>query len=197
MARSFEQCLQALTAAHGISEQEALDILQQVSDRADELRRGGTPDAEMAAAGRLADEFRAKAMSNRIAAINSVLRRVSRADDLALAEQRLATISAAAPQEAPNHWTGTNNIVTQRGRRRAIRRENLAALVRGENPWLAGPPPRPATFPEGAPTGIRMENLHPEDQAEIARANDAIAQANDMRAGYEAAAQCLTIAGLS
>jgi hypothetical protein len=42
-----------------------------------------------------------------------------------------------------------------------------------------------------------MENLHPEDQEEIARANDAIARANDMRAGYEAATQYLTMAGLS
>jgi hypothetical protein len=84
----------------------------------------------------------------------------------------------------------------QRARDRAIRRENLAALGRGENPWLAGSPPRPATFPEGAPTGIRMENLHPEDQAELAAANDAVERANDLQRGYEAAAQCLTYGGI-
>jgi hypothetical protein len=201
MARSFERCLQALTTTHGISEQEALDILQQVSDRADELRRGGTPDAEMAAAGKLADEFRAKATSNRIAAINSVLRRVSHADDLAGAEQRLAAVSATPFKEHPRvevpyRWSGGPTGVM--GAAREIRAGWIAGkklVMEPFEPFKA--PPRPATFPEGAPSGIRMENLHPEDQEEIARANDAIVQANDMRAGYEAAAQCLTGAGLS
>jgi hypothetical protein len=48
-------------------------------------------------------EFRAKAKSDRLAAINGILRRVSRADDLAGAEQRLAAVSAAPPPEALNH----------------------------------------------------------------------------------------------
>jgi hypothetical protein len=196
MPRGLEQCLQALTAAHGLSEEQALDILQQVKDRADELRKTGTPDAEMAAAGKLADEFRAKATSNRIAAINSVLRRVALADESSAAEQRIAAVSANSPPLAGRitrvPW---GPYLRQKVKNAPAKAQEMLTGEYWNAPNAVGAPRRPPVFGE-PPTGIRMENLHPEDQAEIARADDAIARANDMRAGYEAAAQCLTGAGL-
>ncbi len=75
MIGNLEHCLDTITRQSGVSRQEALDILEKVADRAEEMRRTGTPDAAVAAAGKLSEEFRAKAEQDRLDAIRNATAR--------------------------------------------------------------------------------------------------------------------------
>jgi hypothetical protein len=188
MARSFEQCVAAVMAAGKVGRAEALDMLQRVSDRGDEMRAAGVADPELAASREFVDADRAAAAAARIAAINSVADRIGVEQGL---EQGLIAASAAPPTEFPPVPRRPGGVI----RRTAAGSLDVGRkLLTGgpDNPFRAGEPPRPRSFGEGeAPSEIRMENLHPEDAAAIAAADNAITEAVNMRAGFDVAAQCL------
>jgi hypothetical protein len=89
--RSFEQCVEAVAAAGKIGSKRALDLLSQVNDRAEEMRRSGTADPYLAAASELADKQVKEAQQARLDAVRNATVRaemVSRAE--AEAEGRIA-----------------------------------------------------------------------------------------------------------
>jgi hypothetical protein len=166
----------------GIGREEALEFLQQVSDRGEEMRQAGEANPYMAAADKLADEWRERAMADRLGALQDVLGRAGPSDELAMAEQRLARASATPPVEfprveAPYRDSGARTDVA--GLRRELR--NVAKFV--ADPFEPRKPP-------ASPNEI--VGLHPEDRAEIEAATAAVEKADRLRGAYEAAAACLT-----
>src|SRR4051812_15947654 len=119
MPRSLEHCLAVLTSQHNLSNEEALDILQQVSDRAEEMRRAGIPEPERAAARALGDEAEAHAKLDRQAAVNRAVNRFKSPDEIRK-ELLASLLNAVPPISGPNRFgLGTLLAESRRDRQRA------------------------------------------------------------------------------
>lgn len=94
--RSFEECVEAVSAAGKIGKRAALDLLGQVDERAETMRRTGATDPYLEAASNLAREALEKAQSTRLDALrNSAARAEITARAEAEAQGRVApTVSA-------------------------------------------------------------------------------------------------------
>lgn len=75
MARSTEECLARIAAAGKISTAQALDLLSDVADRAEEMRRTGVEDPIVTAAGELAGKVKEAARLDRIDALRNATKR--------------------------------------------------------------------------------------------------------------------------
>jgi len=91
MARSFEQCVEAVAAAGRIGKGAALELLSQVDERAQRMRSTGDPDPHLRAAADLAYDARAQAKGARLDALrNATARAQVTARALNEAEGRVA-----------------------------------------------------------------------------------------------------------
>ena len=68
---NFADCLGRIAARGAISANEALDVLQQVADRAEDMRRTGIADPNVAAARQLADHVRTRAKRRAVDAVRN------------------------------------------------------------------------------------------------------------------------------
>lgn len=97
-AGNFQACLGRIAAKGKLGAAQALDLLEQVAERGDRMRRTGTPDPFVAAAHELAQKLQDAAKADRLDALrngavrNRILAQVDRAGGIASAETTLRGI---------------------------------------------------------------------------------------------------------
>lgn len=97
-AGNFGECLARIAEKGKVTAGEALAILQEVSDRAEQMRATGKPDPLVAAAGDLANTIKEAAKQDRLDAVrnttarNNIMDQIARNGGLANAEQTLRGI---------------------------------------------------------------------------------------------------------
>jgi hypothetical protein len=126
MARTTEQCIARVAARGSIGQGEARQILEDVAERAERMRRSGTDDPVVTAAWQMARDLKDKAKADRLDALrnatirNNVLGRVRTEGGIANAAKVLRSVL---------HWVpGSNVLDSIEGRWHALSRQWRATL---------------------------------------------------------------------
>lgn len=119
MADTSESCLAKIAAAGRITTGQALDILTQVSDRAERMRETGQPDAFVNAAGELASKVKEAVARDRLDALrnaakrNGIMDEIGKNGGLPKAADTLRSIlhglNSLGRQSVESMWRGRSN----------------------------------------------------------------------------------------